>query len=469
MKREETAARSSPRMYTSAVRKSRESFTLKTFISCIYFDLRKPFLTLYEIGPYPYLHLETWKRIHVSSPVLQRYGHVLNPYAMTSRHLTPNRLENLLSRFAGLSIMVVGDFFLDKYLVLEPELDEPSLETGLAAHQVVARRCMPGAAGTVAANLHALGVGRLYALGVTGDDGEGYELRQGLSAMGVRLDGLIASAERFTPTYVKPMHRTPDGERESNRIDIRNRTPTPRDLEGRIIEYLGDMAPGMDGLVVLDQVGRRDTGVVTDRVREVIGGLGKRLPDKVILADSRERIGEFRHVIRKGNRDEIRRAVQTPGTVEKRAFDKKGEGVGGDARSGRNGTRNRNGISDREEAERWGSVLFDKGCVDGGCVAGDGPPRPVFVTLGEEGLVLIDGEGCRHIPGIRVPDPVDTVGAGDSVTAGIVASLCAGAAHAEAGLVGNLAASVTVRQLGVTGTASPGQVMESLKSMSQPE
>ena len=342
--------------------------------------------------------------------------------------MTPHRLESLLSRFSGLSVMVVGDFFLDKYLVLDPALDEPSLETGLAARQVVARRCMPGAAGTVVANLHALGVGDLLAVGVTGDDGEGYELRQGLSAMGVRLDGLFESPDRFTPTYIKPMNREPGGERESNRIDIQNRTPTPRTLEDRLIEFLGDMAPGVDGVVVLDQVGRRNTGVVTDRVREAICGLGRNLPNKVILADSRERIGDFRHVIRKGNRDEMREVDEERLSGEMRGASKQ---------SGSGKTRG----------------------------AGDEAARPVYVTLGADGLLLIDGEDRRHVPGIRVPGPVDTVGAGDSVTAGIVASLAAGATPLEAGLVGNLAASVTVRQLGVTGTASPTQLVEALKML----
>ena len=44
--------------------------------------------------------------------------------------------------------------------------------------------------------------------------------------------------------------------------------------------------------------------------------------------------------------------------------------------------------------------------------AGEGTVRLVYITLGADGLLLIDGDGCRHIPGIRVPDPVDTVGAG---------------------------------------------------------
>ncbi len=347
-------------------------------------------------------------------------------------------MENLLSRFAGLSVLVVGDFFLDKYLVIDPDLDEPSLETGLHANQVVDRRCMPGAAGTVTSNLQGLGVGNIHALGVTGDDGEGYELSQGLAAMGVRLEGLIVSPERFTPTYIKPMYREQGVERESNRIDLQNRTSTPGALEDRIIEYLRDMAPVMDGLVVLDQVGPRNTGVVTDRVREAICDLGRTHPEKVILADSRERIGEFRHVIRKGNRSEIHRAAP-----------------------GRSDRSERTGRTDRSHAAGWGQALFERG-LD----AGERTSKPVFVTLGEDGLLVIDDDGCRHLPGIRLPGPVDTVGAGDSVTAGIVSSLGAGATLDEAGLVGNLAASVTVRQLGVTGTASPVQLMESLKTLS---
>ena len=177
------------------------------------------------------------------------------------------------------------------------------------------------------------------------------------------------------------------------------------------------MTSRMDGVAVLDQVGQRNTGVVTDRVRDALCDLGRTLPEKVILADSRERIGDFHHVIRKGNRDE------TGGADE--GTDRPGEMGGAD----------------------------------------EGTDRPVYITLGADGLLLIDGDDRRHVPGIRVPEPVDTVGAGDSVTAGIVASLAAGATPMEAALVGNLAASITVRQLGVTGTASPAQLVDVLKTI----
>ena len=50
-----------------------------------------------------------------------------------------DRLRAILDRFPSLNILVVGDFFLDKYLIIEHAFAEISLETGLEAHQVV--RC----------------------------------------------------------------------------------------------------------------------------------------------------------------------------------------------------------------------------------------------------------------------------------------------------------------------------------------
>jgi len=85
--------------------------------------------------------------------------------------------------------------------------------------------------------------------------------------------------------------------------------------------------------------------------------------------------------------------------------------------------------------------------------------RPVFLTIGADGILVFDQSGMIHVPGIRVTGPIDIVGAGDSTMAGIVSSLCCGATHAEAALVGNLVASITIQQIGTTGTATREEVM----------
>ena len=59
---------------------------------------------------------------------------------------------------------------------------------------------------------------------------------------------------------------------------------------------------------------------------------------------------------------------------------------------------------------------------------------------------------------VPVTGKIDIVGAGDSATAGLVSALCSGANPAEAAVIANLVASITIQQLGTTGTASPEQV-----------
>src|SRR5881227_1594937 len=139
--------------------------------------------------------------------------------------LTDARIEAVLTRLPFLTVGVLGDLFLDRYLDLDASLTEPSLETGLDAYQVVRVRSQPGAAGTVINNLAALGVGRIVPVAVIGDDGEGYELRQALAKMpAVDQAHILAWDGRRTPTYTKPMLESPDEPpRELIRLDIKNR------------------------------------------------------------------------------------------------------------------------------------------------------------------------------------------------------------------------------------------------------
>ena len=152
-----------------------------------------------------------------------------------------HRLESLLACFPTLTLLVAGDYFLDQYLEIDAACAETSLETGLEAHQVVRIRSAPGAAGTVTSNLRALGV-QVIALGILGDDGNGYELKRALASTGVDIRPLVASQARCTPAYIKPLR---DG-RELNRIDIKNRAPLPRNLEAVLRRYKKVVVPEMN-------------------------------------------------------------------------------------------------------------------------------------------------------------------------------------------------------------------------------
>lgn len=75
-------------------------------------------------------------------------------------------------------------------------------------------------------------------------------------------------------------------------------------------------------------------------------------------------------------------------------------------------------------------------------------------SMPSENAVVVPESALTLAPGVRVEGPTDPTGAGDSATAGAVLALCAGATAPEAAVVGNLVASITVQQIGRTGTAS---------------
>src|SRR5947209_1961346 len=121
--------------------------------------------------------------------------------------LTDGRVEQILQRIPHLTIGVVGDLFLDRYLDIDASLTEPSIETGLDAYQVVPVRNYPGAAGTVISNLAVLGVKEIIPISVVGDDGEWHDLSNALADIDAyRAPQWIYGCEgRRTPTYTKPM------------------------------------------------------------------------------------------------------------------------------------------------------------------------------------------------------------------------------------------------------------------------
>ena len=94
--------------------------------------------------------------------------------------MNARRFGEITDRYGRLSMVVLGDFCLDRYLEIDPARAETSLETGLPVLNVVRTRAQPGAAGTVLNNLVALGVGRILPVGFAGDDGEGFELIRAL-------------------------------------------------------------------------------------------------------------------------------------------------------------------------------------------------------------------------------------------------------------------------------------------------
>ena len=326
--------------------------------------------------------------------------------------MTPARFHEITSRYAALRIAVVGDFCLDRYLEIDPARGETSIETGLPVHNVTRIRSQPGAAGTILANLHALGLGTIHAIGFCGDDGEGYELHRALNSLpDVDATQFITTTGRRTFTYTKPIVCSPGAVPvELSRLDVKNWTRTSSALSQTLAEAVTGIAREVDAFIVMDQVSEPETGVVTAKVRAALAQVAAMYPALPIVADSRRTLREFPGVIWKMNAAELT-ALGSPDAA---------------------------------------AVARQNG-------------RAVFVTLAERGMIGATPDGAsEHVPALPVRGPIDIVGAGDSVTANLTTALAAGATPREAMELAMTAASVVIHQLRTTGTARVEDLLTTL-------
>jgi rfaE bifunctional protein kinase chain/domain len=276
-------------------------------------------------------------------------------------------------------------------------------------------RNQPGGAGTIINNLIALGVAEVFPVAFCGLDGEGMELQRALKkCANVNSGFFVQTSARVTFTYTKPMlHRSGALPEELNRLDFKNWTPTPTEVQELLCQSVTKVAAESDALVLLDQVDQPNTGVITPMLLEAVTTARKNFPRLKVIADSRRGLRDFPRCIFKMNRAELRQLL------------------GGDE------------LTSLDAIKEAARTLAQRN------------KEPVFVTLAEEGLVgaLPSGEVDHH-PAFPLRGPIDVVGAGDSVTANLITSLVAGATLREALEIAAAASSVVIHKVGTTGTAN---------------
>jgi rfaE bifunctional protein kinase chain/domain len=328
----------------------------------------------------------------------------------------PNWLESALSRAAQARIAVIGDFCVDAYWYLDDEKPAPtSLETGLPIQCVRRQTYGLGGAGNVVANLIDLGVNHVRAIGMIGPDPWGTELMRLLRARGADVSGMLAGdADWQTTVYAKPY----SGEVEQSRFDFGGFNRLSHEGLTALVTQLRAAAAVCD-VVVINQQFQSGLGeeAVVARLNRVIA----ESPKTRFIVDSRDAAALFRGAILKLNAVEAARLV---GCTE---IASRG--------------------NDPEAVQRHALKLAAQ------------TGQPVFVTRGERGIVVADGAKVTELPGIQVIDRTDPVGAGDTVVAAVAAAVGSGSDPVTAAALANIAASITVRKLRTTGTATPAEIL----------
>jgi len=327
-------------------------------------------------------------------------------------------LEASLGQIPKAKVTVFGDFCLDVYWSLDTGTEELSVETGLPVRRVREQRYSLGGAGNVVTNLIDLGVAEVRAVGAVGKDVFGSALMNLLRGIGARLDRFEEADDWQTMVYAKPMR----GESEESRIDFGAFNEMSADLQDRLITNLEFAARCSDAVILNQQV---PGGLSTPQMIERINAVMAKNPSVRFVVDARHYAGCYGPAVLKLNAAEASILL--------------GESFEGNL--------------PLVKAQSFARRINAK------------TGKPVFLTRGERGIIVADSGTVTSINGLQVIDRIDTVGAGDTVVAVIAAALGSGQDPLLAARLANVAATVTVRKLHMTGTASPQEIRAAARDL----
>jgi bifunctional ADP-heptose synthase (sugar kinase/adenylyltransferase) len=331
------------------------------------------------------------------------------------RKITGQEVRMVLDRICDASVAVIGDFGLDAYWFLDERPGEQSCETGRTARSVREQRYGLAGAGNVVANLAALGIAKIRAIGVVGDDMFGRELLRRMEGMGTDVSGIVVQREGWqTQVYGKPfLHGL-----EQERTDFGSSNRVTEVTARKIRTIIDETAAGISTFICNQQ---REEGVLNRPMVEKIAEMIPRNPSLRFIVDSRHFARRFDGAILKMNFKEARYYL------------------------GR-----RFGSSEEINLEDAGEMAAEISAVTANCV---------YVTCGPAGLVIFDRSEATAFEAHHLPGPVDEVGAGDTACAMIASSLDTGADPILAAGCANVAAAVCVAKLFQTGAATREEIL----------
>lgn len=334
--------------------------------------------------------------------------------------LQKKRLEKILKNSRNKKVLIIGDFCVDGYWEADMALSKLSLETPRFPRPIINERYTPGASGTVAWNASDIGLD-VYGYFLMGDDWRGEILKKELKERGIHADYAQSLKDRVTPAYIKPILHSSESKQEDSRLDFDNYTLPPEDFIKSQLPIIRNLIEEVDAVLLQDQFECGILGVkyLRDQLNQIAENAGK-----TFMVDSRHRIDDFKNMVLKPNRFEAIKAagLKTPS-----------EGV----------------EIDQAMIKKAASQLYAQS------------NNPLYITAAERGMYLYqpEEENIIHIPTINPSGSIDVTGAGDTVMSALIASLLGGASYEEAGLIANIASSVTIRKLNQTGTATPEEIL----------
>jgi rfaE bifunctional protein kinase chain/domain len=308
-----------------------------------------------------------------------------------------NGLEELLRKFKGKRVVVLGDFVADVFVY--GEISRISREAPVLVLNHRETQVVPGGGANAVHNLRALGAEPLP-IGILGDDAEGNQLIKHFHKLGIDTSGIRVTKSYRTPTKMRILAGAVHSQRQQI-VRLDSGGPTSKTNEREFLERkLKSRLPRADALLVSDY------GYGTILPDLVSGVAGKGIPATV---DSRFAMTAFSGL-----------TAATPNEPEVEAA--LGITIGNDI----------------DKLEWAGRTLMRRL-----------KHNALLITRGKDGMALFEKSAkTTHIPIHGTDEIADVTGAGDTVISVFTLALAAGGTFADAARLANYAGGIVVMKHG---------------------
>ena len=334
--------------------------------------------------------------------------------------LNKSRVNSIIKNLDKGKVLVIGDFAIDE--MIYGQTHRISREAPILILKHSETNILLGAASNAAHNISSINSGKAAAIGIYGDDYYGPLLIESLRNKGVDSSYMVKDNSRVTTTKTRISgSSTQSVTQQIVRIDREENKPLSKDIESKIINNIDKIAPDFDAILLSDY----GIGIMTPKVIDA-ATLAAKKNNLVLAVDSQTKLTRFNDI-----------TVITPNQPEAEAT------LGYE-------------IKDEKTLEIAGNELLKRTNA-----------QMILITRGSQGMTLFDQKGeIFNIPAFNKRDVFDVTGAGDTVISSFILALCAGATPQEAAIIGNLAASITVRRFGVA-TTNISEMSENLEKLTE--
>ncbi len=311
-----------------------------------------------------------------------------------------------INKLADKKVLIIGDLALDEMIYGDAE--RISREAPVLILQHTKTRHILGGASNAAHNVSTLNNGKVGVIGVAGDDYHSGFLFDTFKAAKINCDGIVIDKTRKTIVKTRISGAiTTSITQQIVRIDRQSKGSICEETETKILRKIDELLPLYDAVILSNY----HIGTLTDKIIKYTIDLANKL-NKVIVVDAQRDLSSYKNV--------TSMTPNLPDTEKSVGFE----------------------IHNEEDLKLAGDKLLNETGA-----------KAILITCGADGMfVTKPNNDYTKIPVFNKSEVFDVTGAGDTVTAVYSLALAAGIDPVYSAIIGNVAASIVVRQYGCATT-----------------